>query len=157
MLALFCASVYGIVIYEYQPNRNDEHPENFLSGWSGFCHADGFAGYHGINNVTIVGCWAHVRRKFNDAFKIAKADDSPAKIGLDYCNRLFELERTFANMSLKERFDARLKYSKPVAEAFIAWAESVNVPPTVDALSLSLAARSRRFANIKIRSRKFVF
>ena len=124
-----CDSQTPVAFYEYKPNRNHEHPENFLSGWAGFCHADGFAGYHNIDNVTVVGCWAHVRRKFNDAFKITNALDSPAKIGLDYCNRLFELERNFSDMSFDGRFEAREKYSKPVAEKFFTWAESVNMPP----------------------------
>jgi hypothetical protein len=118
-----------VAFYEYQPSRDGEHPENFLKGWAGFCHTDGFAGYHSLENVTVVGCWAHVRRKFNDAFQITKASGSPAKIGLDYCNRLFELEREFENMSPKERLEARLKLSKPVAEAFFAWAQSVHTPP----------------------------
>jgi len=118
-----------VAFYEYQPSRDGEHPENFLKGWAGFCHTDGYAGYHSLENVTVVGCWAHVRRKFNDAFQITKAPDSPAKIGLDYCNRLFELEREFGNMSSGERFEARLERSKPVAEAFFAWAGTVCVPP----------------------------
>jgi transposase len=118
-----------VAFYEYQPSREGEHPENFLKGWAGFCHTDGFAGYHGLDNVTVVGCWAHVRRKFNDAFQITKAPDSSAKMGLDYCNRLFELEREFENMTPGERFEARLERSKPVAEAFFAWADTVCVPP----------------------------
>jgi hypothetical protein len=118
-----------VAIYEYQENRNGEHPENFLNGWSGFCHTDGYAGYHNIDNVVVVGCWAHARRKFNDAFKVAKVDDSFSKIGLDYCNRLFELERGFANMTFNERFNAREKYSKPVTEEFFRWAQSVSTMP----------------------------
>ena len=118
-----------LAVYEYQPNQNGEHPQNFLKGWHGFCHTDGFAGYHNIENVTIVGCWAHVRRKFNDAFKVSGAPDSPAKIGLDYCNQLFALERKFADMSPEERFKAREEFSRPVALAFFSWAESVFVIP----------------------------
>jgi len=118
-----------VAFYEYQPNRKDEHPENFLTGWTGFCHTDGYAGYHGLKNVTVVGCWAHVRRKFNDAYTITKAPDSPAKIGLDYCNRLFAFEREFADLSPDTRFKAREKLSKPVAEEFFAWAQSVYAPP----------------------------
>lgn len=57
-----------VAIYEYQPSRSGEHPKNFLDGWRGYCHTDGYAGYHNLPNVTVVGCWAHVRRKFNDAF-----------------------------------------------------------------------------------------
>jgi hypothetical protein len=118
-----------VSVYEYQPNRNGSHPENFPKNWSGYCHADGYAGYHNLKNVTVVGCWAHVRRKFNDAFQITKAPDSPAKIGLDYCNRLFAREREFADMTSEERFKSREKFSKPVAEAFFEWAETVNTPP----------------------------
>jgi len=45
-----------IVIYEYQPDRGGEHPETFLNGWRGYLHTDGYAAYHSINNVTVVGC-----------------------------------------------------------------------------------------------------
>ena len=120
-----------VAIYEYQPNRSGEHPKNFLDGWCGYCHTDGYAGYHSLKNVTVVGCWAHVRRKFNDAFQITKAPDSPAKIGLDFCGQLFELERKFAELPPEERFKAREDQSKPLAEQFFAWAETVNVPPNL--------------------------
>ena len=116
-------------LYEYQPSREGEHPEAFLNGWRGYLHTDGYAGYHDLENVTVIGCWAHVRRKFNDAFKITGAPDSPAKIGLDFCNKLFALERKFADMPPDERLISRLKLSKPVAEALFAWAETVDVPP----------------------------
>jgi transposase len=121
-------STTPVAFYDYQPDRKAERPETFLADWCGYCHGDGYHGYHKLPNVTVVGCWAHVRRKFNDAFKIAKAPDSPAKIGLDYCDRLFALERDFAKMSPKERFDAREEFSKPVAEAFFSWSQSVVVP-----------------------------
>ena len=120
-------SVNPIAFYEYQPNRRSENIKNFLGGFSGYCHTDGFIGYHNLENITIVGCWAHLRRKFNDACKITKADDSPAKIGLDYCNRLFELERKFADMTADQRYAALLEFSKPVADEFFAWAASIFV------------------------------
>ena len=65
------------ILYEYQPGRGGEHPETFLRGWRGFCHTDGYSPYHGLEGVTAVGCWAHVRRKFDEAFKIAKASVPP--------------------------------------------------------------------------------
>ena len=123
------ASKSPVVLYEYQPDRGGEHPETFLNGWHGYLHTDGYAPYHSINNVTVVGCWAHVRRKFDEVFKITKVPDSPAKIGLDYCNRLFALERKFADMQPDERLKMRQELSVPVADAFFAWAQSVNLPP----------------------------
>jgi len=118
-----------IALYEYQPDRGGEHPETFLKGWQGYLHTDGYDVYHNLEKVIVVGCWAHVRRKFNDAFKITGALDSPAKIGLDYCGQLFALEKKFADMPSEERQKNREKFSIPVAEAFFSWAETVSVPP----------------------------
>ena len=118
-----------VVIYEYQPDREGKHTETFLSEWRGYLHTDGYSAYHKLKNVTVVGCWSHVRRKFNDAFKITGAPGSPAKIGLDFCTKLFALEKHFADMPPAERLKSRLKFSKPVAEEFFKWAQSVKVPP----------------------------
>ena len=126
------------ILYEYQPGRGGEHPETFLRGWRGFCHTDGYSPYHGLEGVTAVGCWAHVRRKFDEAFKIAKASDSPAKVGLDFCNQLFALEREFAELSPLERYEKRKTQSKPVAEAFFVWAKSIYMPPKL-AISRAIA------------------
>jgi transposase len=52
-----------VVYYEYQPSREGEHPEAFLKGWRGYLHTDGYSAYHGLDGVTAIGCWAHVRRK----------------------------------------------------------------------------------------------
>lgn len=135
-----------IVLYEYQPDREGKHPETFLRDWKGYLHADGYAAYHDLENVTVVGCWAHVRRKFNDAFKITRAPDSPAKIGLDFCTKLFALEKQFADMPPDERLKGRLKFSKPVVEAFFAWAESVKVPPKLAiSRALTYALNQRRW------------
>ena len=58
----------AIVLYEYQPTRKAEHAEAFLKGFSGWLHADGYQGYHKLlGNIRVVGCWAHVRRKFDEA------------------------------------------------------------------------------------------
>ena len=118
-----------VTIYEYQPDRGGEHPETFLTGWAGYFHTDGYSAYHDIDNVTVVGCWAHVRRKFNDAFKITNVEGSPAKIGVDFCGRLFALEKKFSQMLPDERQKSRSEFSKPIAEAFFEWAATVNVPP----------------------------
>ncbi len=59
-----------IVLYEYQPSRKAEHAEKFLEGFSGYLHADGYQGYHRLpEKIRVVGCWAHARRKFDEALK----------------------------------------------------------------------------------------
>ena len=135
-----------VAYYEYKPDRGGKNPEAFLTGWRGYLHTDGYSAYHDLDGVTVIGCWAHVRRKFNDAFKITGAPDSPAKIGLDFCTRLFTLEKTYAGMSPEKRLAARLEHSKPVTDAFFKWAQSVNVPPKL-AISRAIvyALNQRRF------------
>lgn len=82
-----------IVLYEYQKTRGGEHPRKFLSGFRGYLHVDGYAGYHKVPHVTLVGCWAHARRKFHEALQVLPASKAKAPVvsqeGLDFCNRLF--------------------------------------------------------------------
>jgi hypothetical protein len=118
---------HPIALYEYQPTRSSAHPKRFLAGWKGYLHTDGYQGYRQLQDVTIVGCFAHVRRKFDEALKVLPADrrtDSATAKGLDYCNRLFELEREYADMVPEERFKRRLEHSLPLAEEFLAWAKT---------------------------------
>lgn len=123
---------HAIVLYEYQPTRSSSHPKHFLKGFKGYLHTDGYAGYHSLPDITVVGCWAHARRKFEEALKAIDADkraDSQAKKGEDYCNRLFGLEREFSKLSIEERYIKRLEQSLPLAEEFLSWAKSIQVLP----------------------------
>ena len=94
---------HQIVLYEYQPDRKAEHAEDFLKGFSGYLHTDGYAGYHRLGEkVKVVGCWAHARRKFDEAVKCLskeKQGTAAANEGLQYCNALFALEKEFAKLS----------------------------------------------------------
>jgi hypothetical protein len=108
-----CAQ-HPIALYEYQPTRSSSHPKRFLDGWSGYLHTDGYQGYHQLPNVTIVGCFAHVRRKFDEALKVLPAEaraGTAAEKGLDYCNRIFDLERVYNELAPEERYQKRLDNS----------------------------------------------
>jgi hypothetical protein len=133
------------VLFEYQPTRAGEHPLKFLEGFQGFLHVDAYAGYRVLEDkgVTLVECWAHARRKFDEALKALKKDErtaAAANIGLNYCNKLFELERKFDELGLtyEERAKRREIESKPIAEAFFAWAESM-LPQTLPKSKLGQA------------------
>ena len=122
-----------IVLYEYQPGRHAKHPEAFLEGFRGYLHTDGYAGYHNLpEEITVVGCWAHARRKFDEALKSlskGKAKNSAAYQGLSYCNQLFEIEQKLAKASPEERYTERQKRVKPVLDAMLAWANSRTAAP----------------------------
>ena len=122
-----------IVLYEYQPGRGAKHPKEFLSGYKGYLHTDGYAGYHDLGeDITVVGCWAHARRKFDEAVKSlpkGKAKGSSAFQGLTYCNLLFGIEQEIADKTAEERYEERLRQAKPVLDAFVSWANSRTAAP----------------------------
>ena len=122
-----------IVLYEYQPGRGAKHPKEFLTGYKGYLHTDGYAGYHDLGeDITVVGCWAHARRKFDEAVKSlpkGRARGSSASQGLAYCNLLFEIEQGLAEKTAEERYNERLKQAKPVLDAMFAWANSRTAAP----------------------------
>jgi transposase len=124
-----CAE-HPIVLYEYQPNRKAENAEKFLKDFSGWLHADGYQGYHKLpENIRVVGCWAHARRKFDEALNALDKDarkGSLAAVGECYCSRLFQLEEAFAELSPEERYAKRLEQEKPVLDALLAWANSTS-------------------------------
>jgi transposase len=114
-----------IVLYDYQETRGHEHPQQFLAGFKGYLHVDAYAGYHAVENVTLVGCFAHARRKFDEALKALPAKKRnasvPSRQGLDFCNRLFAIERDLKKATPEERYKARLERSRPVLDAFLTW------------------------------------
>ena len=120
----------AIVLYEYQSTRKAEHAEHFLQGFSGWLHADGYQGYHKLpENIRVVGCWAHTRRKFDEALQTLPKEmqkDSPAAIGECYCSRLFKLEQAFAELTPEERYEKRLEQEKPVLDALLSWANETQ-------------------------------
>ena len=122
-----------IVLYDYQPDRRYIRPKEFLEGFSGFLHTDGYEGYHKLpDNITIVGCLAHLRRKFFDGLKILpeeKKKDSLLLKGVKYCDKLFQYEREFALLDPGERLERRRHISKPLFEEFYTWIEGLNVLP----------------------------
>ena len=118
-----------IVLYDYKPSRNGKNPADYLQGFHGYLHTDGFAGYEKVESVTRCGCWAHLRRYFVEAIPDKKAAGAPpttAEVGRDYCNKLFEIEKELVSLSQDKRKEERLRLEKPVLEAFWCWLDSLT-------------------------------
>lgn len=63
------------VVYRFSADRRGTHPAAHLRDYAGYFQADAFAGYNALyrdrvtgaaRSIVEVGCWSHVRRKFND-------------------------------------------------------------------------------------------
>lgn len=124
---------HQIVLYEYQPTRSRAHPKRFLSGWNGYLHADGYKGYHDLPpGITVIGCWVHLRRKFDEAVKATPAESRPQSLApeaLRQLGALFHLETLWKDTPPDDRQELRLKKSKPLAEVFFAWTQTLTVLP----------------------------
>lgn len=135
-------AVQPIVLYDYQPNRKAENAEQFLSGFTGWLHADGYQGYHKLpERIRVVGCHAHARRKFDEALNTLPEETrkgSKAAEGAAFFSRLFHLENTFSALSPEERYAKRLEQEKPVLDALLLWANNL-MPKTAPKSALGKA------------------
>lgn len=139
-----------IVLYEYQPDRRAKRPKEFLKEFKGFLHTDGYDGYHSLpGEITVVGCLAHARRKFDKALKALPERDregSNVMRGKRYCDRLFALERVFETLTPDERYAKRQELSKPLLDEFFAWLQSLNaVPKTGLGMAAHYALSQRKY------------
>jgi len=139
-----------IAIYDYKETRSQEHPRTFLKDFKGLLHTDGYQVYHNLpQDITVIGCWAHVRRKFETIIKSIpgeKRKTADAACGMAYINALFSFERQFEKLSPEGRHQKRLEHAKPVSDAFFAWAESLGaLPKTPLGEATGYALSQRRF------------
>jgi hypothetical protein len=87
--------------YEKTPykERMGSSPETFFNGLSRLFTSDGYSysGYNQVPDVTLVGCWAHARRKFDESLKALPDSQKGKKVkaseGLYFCNQLYSIER----------------------------------------------------------------
>ena len=124
-------AAHPIVLYEYQPDKKQERANEFLKGFSGYLVTDGASSYRGLpDGVILVGCFAHVRRRFFDALKVIKNEEdrkgSMALIGKQYCDSLFDIEREIKDLPFEERHTIRNGKSAPILNEFHAWLLSVH-------------------------------
>jgi transposase len=60
--------------FAYHENRSGTFADELLKGFSGYLQTDGYTGYNhldGENRIIHVGCFAHIRRKFADAWEVS--------------------------------------------------------------------------------------
>ncbi len=102
-----------IVLFQSALSRSRAVLEGFTDNFKGTLICYGYSAYSNLLDVTFANCWAHVRRYW------LKADSKNDKMGVDYYNQLYCLERQFKYRSPGKRRKARQKHSKPIVEKFL--------------------------------------
>ncbi len=141
---------HQIVIYDYQPDRRHIHPGKFLKNFKGYLHTDGYEGYHKLpEDIIIVGCLAHLRRKFFDALKTLPKENRPesgAARGVAYLDQLFHLEKQFASLSPDDRLKERIRLSRPVFDELYNWIYGLTaLPNTLIGKAVHYAKSQQRY------------
>ena len=148
------------VLYRYTPDRKGEHCRTELANFTGWLHADGYAGFarlyeigglkasaaallHGPARVAEVACWSHARRGFFDEW--AEHKSAIAAEALDRIGALFDIERTIAGHAPEIRRAVRQRTAKPKIDELAVWldAQLAKIPGKSDLAKAIRYARWR--------------
>lgn len=123
-----------IILFDYDASRAGAVPKRLLDGYRGILLTDGYEAYESVAaalKLTHAGCFAHVRRKFDEARKAQahNAADSQAKIALEFIRELYLIEKALWDkhqpISPEHRVRVRSELSAPIIAKFHAWLEAL--------------------------------
>jgi transposase len=112
------------VFFHYdQGSRAQKVVIELLKNFKGALQTDGYEAYAIYENkdgVLPLGCWAHARRKFEEALK---EDKARASYALEQIGLLYDVERQAdaENLSCDERAELRVRLSYPIMRVFEKW------------------------------------
>lgn len=120
----------SIILYEYQKTRASTWPKLFLGNFGGYLQTDGYAGYNDVKNAKRFYCLAHIRRKFYDI--VINLNDealkkSRAKIGLNYCEKIYSLEKKIKKDFSKEKNFYEIRQKVRQEELKLYWKTFKNI------------------------------
>ncbi|MEM6483477.1 MAG: IS66 family transposase [Pseudomonadota bacterium] len=137
-----------IVLYDYDPSRSQRVPLRLLEGFGGYLQTDGYEAYARVcseYSLTAVGCWAHARRKFDEAIKAQgllsaeKQKDALGTIAMAKIQQLYRIEREIKSLSHEERHEIRQRRSVPLLNEFRQWLdEHLPIVPPRSALGKAM-------------------
>jgi transposase len=101
------------VVFDATPTHEREGPDGFLADFRGKLQADAYRGYdarYQSGRVVEIGCWAHARRGFVEAFM---TDTTPART-IAFIQQLYDVERIAAEQPPDARQALRQEHSVPL-------------------------------------------
>ena len=116
-------SIERLVLFEYQPGRGREGPQQILKNFKGHLQTDGYVVYDFFKeteDITLMHCMAHARRMFYEAMN---NDKTRAQYALHHIGMLYATERKAKEQSLttKALFELRQTESLPVIKSLGEW------------------------------------
>lgn len=137
------SGISRMVLFQYERTRAGYHPAEFLGDqFERYFTCDGYQAYHSLSEkITVTGCMAHVRRRFDEALTVPKKDftkeqlkETTAYQAMTRIGMLYKIEEMIRDKSPEERYEERQKQVKPLLEAFFEWLHTLE--DSVDRSSL---------------------
>lgn len=114
-----------VVLFDYSPNRKAQTAVDLLPDFAGFLQTDDYRGYHALGqseNIIHLGCWAHARRKFTDAKKVAPNKKvGKADMALNLIQKLYRIEQQVKDQPPDKRLEIRQSQSLPILNQLKTW------------------------------------
>ncbi len=115
-----------LTVYDFSRDRSKKRPLDFLGEYRGYIHADAYSGYDELfkkKEITEVGCWAHARRKFDEAVssRPTEATEIMARIA-----KLYKLEKEWCDMDSEDRCRVRQERSQPIIDGIFTRLEELR-------------------------------
>jgi len=114
-----------IVLMHYSPSRAGAVASQLLEGFSGYLQTDGYVGYDAAASrpdIIQLGCWAHVRRKFDAASRASSPGAANiARQGMKLIRDLYHLDNQGKEKPPDERRRYRQEQVKPQLDEIRAW------------------------------------
>jgi transposase len=111
-----------MALFDYREGRGREGPEEILKNFNGYLQTDGYTAYTNLTTqgkITLLCCWAHARRYFEQALDNDKAR---AEYALEIIAELYQIERELDQQNDPEQIvKIREQLSAPLLEKFKAW------------------------------------
>jgi transposase len=139
----------NIVLYDYQTSRSGQCVRDYLQGYSGYLQVDGYVGYD-RTGATLVGCFAHARRKFVEAQKVqAKGKSGKADWAISHIGKLYRIEAEFKAKSPEQKQALRQQHAQPLLDQLKSWLDksALQVPPK-SAIGTAIAYTLRQWPKL---------
>jgi transposase len=112
------------VCFTFSKSRGMQHILDQLGAFEGTLVTDGYGAYEKFKKqnhaLTHAQCWAHCRRKFDEA---KEAEPESVAAALAYIGRIYEHEAYLREKEIdgREKLNYRTESSLPVVDAFFSW------------------------------------
>jgi hypothetical protein len=118
------------VLFNYRKGRGQQGPKEILENYQGYLQCDGYKVYDKFasqENIILVGCLVHARRKFFDA---QDNDPQRAKHALNLFSKIYTKEKQInqqAEQDLDLKQKLRLQEIVPLIKAIKSWIEQESL------------------------------